>query len=257
MISISISFAFVILLTLSASFGLDLNILMERMDHLEETTENHNKIRRQEMAIISKKLSEIDKRYNQLLGMNMSAAAQSIHTSTSVPKSINVDDRYENLQDMINILMKAYESEKMRNIKLSARITNVEKQIETLLLGQVHKIQESNVWRMICENNTLKCCPGFEGPDCEKECASCDRIEYYERHIFELHERIKRVDEICKNNTVIINRFSDIENKDCKCTAEPCGPKGEKGEYGYPGFPGPRGFRGFQGRKGDRGEPTH
>ncbi|XP_045173825.2 uncharacterized protein LOC123535289 isoform X2 [Mercenaria mercenaria] len=114
------------------------------------------------------------------------------------------------------------------------------------------------VWRMVCENQQIKCCPGYEGPQCEKECFNCDRINGFERRFIEIYGKIKTLENTCTNQTVIINGSTNNGNTGDKITQNctcPAGPRGPRGPVGPPGIPGRQGFQGPQGPAGDPGRP--
>ncbi|KAH3890941.1 hypothetical protein DPMN_015030, partial [Dreissena polymorpha] len=45
------------------------------------------------------------------------------------------------------------------------------------------------VWKMVCEENIIKCCPGYQGPNCSEECFNCDKINGFERRFIDIYSK--------------------------------------------------------------------
>ncbi|XP_060601199.1 uncharacterized protein LOC132754567 isoform X3 [Ruditapes philippinarum] len=115
-------------------------------------------------------------------------------------------------------------------------------------------------WKMVCEKQEIKCCPGYKGPNCEEECFNCDKINVIERRFVEIYGKIKTLEDTCTNRTVIINGSTNGDTggkitQNCTCPAGPRGYRGPEGDAGPPGIPGRPGAQGPQGPAGDQGPP--
>ncbi|KAL4223915.1 ammon gyrus development [Mactra antiquata] len=113
------------------------------------------------------------------------------------------------------------------------------------------------IWKFVCENYEIKCCPGYEGPNCEKACFTCEKVNTIERRIVDIYGKIQAVEDKCTNRTVIIGGGGGPDNtggnynKECSC------PAGPRGDQGLPGPPGPQGVQGRDGRPGQKGDIGH
>ncbi|GAB1597510.1 collagen alpha-1(XXVI) chain-like [Argonauta hians] len=107
---------------------------------------------------------------------------------------------------------------------------------------KVYRVRKEIAW---------KCCPGFNGKNCENECFNCTVLETMQTKINQLETRLitQQVSEDCKGCSTDVSYY--------RLKGEPGeqGPPGRDGRPGLTGKPGPKGERGPTGPVGMPGRP--